>query len=60
MNENNLGSMAVAALFCAIILAGGLHYVGKLDDILLSIADSMTGIVGQFVGQLLVSLAGML
>ena len=59
MNDN-LGSMVVAALFSLIILAGGLQYIGKLDDILLSVADSMTGIVGQFVGQLLVSLAGML
>jgi len=58
--SDNLGNVAIAALFCAIILGGGLHYVGKLDDILLSVAGSMTGIAGQIIGQLLVSLAGML
>jgi len=59
MNDN-LGNMAIAAIFCLVILAGGLQYIGKLDDILLNVADSMGGIVGQVIGQLLVSLAGAL
>ena len=59
-NSSEFGNMAAAGLFLAIILAGGLQYIGKLADILLAIADSMGGVLGQVVGSLLVSLAGML
>ena len=59
-NSSEFGNMAAAGLFATIIAAGGLQYIGKLADILLAVADSMGGALGQIIGQLLISLAGML